>query len=237
MRWCQRSAPHSDTFRECHSAALGVAEDVVGLLLHGSGLAFLDVVFVPGGDFRDVGAGLFDDTLTAEAAVELQAGGEVEAVQLEVLGFGDAFGALLQKDVAGGAGGDAAAGVVQEDAVVFGDVEEGHREAVAVVGQGVEGELDGFVFGLKGDAHHIFGGRLGEIDFRERDFVVRHVSLYSSRERFSVFECDYQSLSGMPDKGFESSPKPPYGVLDLKKAFVLYSFDIGKGGRLACADG
>jgi len=81
--------------------------------------------------------------------------------------------------VAGGAGGDAAAGVVEEDVVVFGDVEEGHREAVALVGEGVEGELYGFVLGLEGDADHVWRGRLGEIDFRERDFVFRHVSIHS----------------------------------------------------------
>jgi hypothetical protein len=46
------------------------------------GLAFLDVVLVPGGDFGDVGAGFFDDALAAKAAVELQTGGEFEAVQL-----------------------------------------------------------------------------------------------------------------------------------------------------------
>jgi len=146
-----------------------------GLFLDGGGFAFLDVVLVPGGDFGYVGAGFFDDALAAEAAVELQAGGEVEAVELEVFGFGDAFGTLLEEDVAGGAGGDAAAGVVEEDVVVFGDVEEGHREAVAFVGEGVEGELYGFVLGLEGDADDVWRGRLGEIDFRERDFVFRHV--------------------------------------------------------------
>jgi len=74
--------------------------------------------------------------------------------------------------VAGGAGGDATAGVIEEDAVVFGDVEEGHGLAVTFVGEGVEGELDGLVFGLEGDADHVGGGRLGEVDFWESDFVI-----------------------------------------------------------------
>ena len=162
-------------FCECHSAAVDVAEDVVGLFLHGGGFAFLDVVLVPGGDFGYVGSGFFDDALAAEAAVELQAGCEVEAVEFEVFGFGDAFGALLEEDVAGGAGGDAAAGVVEEDVVVLGDVEEGHGQAVAFVGKGVEGELYGFVLGLEGDADHVWRGRLGEIDFRERVGVFGHI--------------------------------------------------------------
>ena len=142
------------------------------LFLDGGGLAFLDVVLVPGGDLGDVGSGLLDDALAAEAGVELEARGEFEAVEFEVFGFGDSFGALLQEDVAGGAGGDSTAGVVEEDAVVFGDVEEGHGLAVTFVGEGVEGKLDGLVFGLKGDADHVLGGRLGEVDFGESSFVI-----------------------------------------------------------------
>ena len=142
------------------------------LFLDGGGLAFLDVVLVPGGDLGEVGAGFLDDALAAEAGVELEAGGEFEAVELEVFGFGDAFGTLLQEDVAGGAGGDATAGVVEEDAVVFCDVEKGHGLAVALVGEGIEGELDGLVFGLKGDADHVLGGGLGKVDFWERSFVI-----------------------------------------------------------------
>jgi hypothetical protein len=145
------------------------------LLFDGGGLAFLDVVLVPGGDLGDVGAGLLDDALAAEAGVELEAGSHVEAVELEVFGFGDSLGTLLQEDVAGGAGGDASAGVVEEDAVVFGDVEEAHGLAVAVVGQGIEDELDGLVFGFEGYADDIFGGGLGEVDFGEGGaFVIGH---------------------------------------------------------------
>jgi hypothetical protein len=105
------------------------------LFLDGGGLTLLDVVLVPGRNLGDVGAGFFDDTLAAEAGVELKAWGELEAIEFEVFGFGDAFSALLQKDVAGGAGGDTTASVVEEDAVVFCDIEEGHGLAVAVVGE------------------------------------------------------------------------------------------------------
>jgi len=147
------------------------------LFFYGGGLAFLDVVFVPGGNLGDVGAGLLDDALAAEAGVELEAGGHVEAVELEIFSFGDAFGALLEEHVAGGAGGDATAGVVHKDAVVFGDVEEAHGLAVAVVGHGVVDEFYGLVFGFEGDADDVVGGRLGEVDFGERSaFVIRHDS-------------------------------------------------------------
>jgi hypothetical protein len=149
----------------------------VGLFFDGGGLAFLDVVLVPGGDLGDVGAGFFDDALAAEAAVELQAGGEVEAVELEVFGFGDALLALLQKDVARGACGYSAAGMVQKDAVVFGDIEKAHRLSVAVVGQRAEFKFDSLVLRLKGHAHHIRRGRLGEVNFRVRfGIVFGHIS-------------------------------------------------------------
>ena len=88
--------------------------------------------------------------------------------------------------MAGGAGGDAAASVVEEDAVVFGDVEEGHGLAVAVVGEGAEGELDGLVLGLEGDADDVVRGGLGEVDVGEWG-VIGHVSFYSIRGRFRVY--------------------------------------------------
>ena len=88
------------------------------------GLAFLHVVAVPLGDFDDVGAGLFDDCLAAEARVQLDVRGGLHAVELQVFGLADAACALLHMHVAGGAGADAAAGVVEEDAVVLRHIEE-----------------------------------------------------------------------------------------------------------------
>ena len=165
-----------------------------GLFLGGYGLAFLDVVLVPGGDLGDVGAWLFDDALAAEAGVQLKAGGEVEAVEFEVFGFGDSFGSLLEEHVAGGAGGDSSTGVVHKDAVVFRDVEEAHGLAVAVVGEGVERELDGFIFRLEGDADDVLGGRLGQVDFRESGFVIGHG--FSSLVRVGTLCREEESLVG-----------------------------------------
>jgi hypothetical protein len=74
--------------------------------------------------------------------------------------------------------------VVEEDVVVFGYVEEGHRKAVAVIGQGVEGEFDGLVFWLEGYADDVLGGGLGEVDFWERvGFVIGHVWSYFRPDR------------------------------------------------------
>jgi hypothetical protein len=67
-------------------------------------------------------------------------------------------------DVAGGAGADAATGVVEEDVIVFCDVEEALGQAVAFVGERVEGEFYGAVFGQERDADDALGGGLRGID-------------------------------------------------------------------------
>src|SRR5277367_3603606 len=77
--------------------------------------------------------------------------------------------------MAGGAGAGASAGVIEEDAEVLGNVEEGHRLAVVVVGHGAVFELDCAAFGLKGDAHHVRAGRLAEVDYLLG--VVSHLTL------------------------------------------------------------
>ncbi len=142
------------------------------------GFAFLDVVTVPLGNLDGVGTGLFNDGLAAEAAVELDIGGSLHAVELEVFGLGDAPCTLFDVDVAGGAGADATAGVVEEDAVVFGDIKEAHGRAVALVGEGVESELDRLTLGLEGDADHSFGGGYGEvIHGKRRGGVIGHCFL------------------------------------------------------------
>src|SRR6202051_5050140 len=67
----------------------------------GGGLAFLHVVAIPLGDLDDVGAGLLDDGLAAEAAVQLHVGGGLHAVELLVLGLADALGAFLDPEGGG----------------------------------------------------------------------------------------------------------------------------------------
>jgi hypothetical protein len=72
----------------------------------------------------------------------------------------------LDPEMAGGAGADAAAGVVEEDVEVLGDVEKGHRLAVMFVGHGAVFEFDGLAFRQEGDADHAY--RLESVWFRCR---------------------------------------------------------------------
>lgn len=85
---------------------------------------FFDGVAVPGGDAHDDGAGAFDFALAGESAVALEAGGFFDSVFFRFAGWREVFHALLDVDVAGGAGADSAAGVLDVDAVLHGEFEE-----------------------------------------------------------------------------------------------------------------
>src|SRR5712664_1291306 len=97
-------------------------------------IEFLGVVFVPVGDFDDDVGGAVGDGLAAEARLGGDARGFVELVEFGVGGFVAGFEALVNDDVAGGAGADAAAGVVKAGFEAFGNVEDTAREAVVAVG-------------------------------------------------------------------------------------------------------
>ena len=86
-------------------------------------IGFFGVVFVPLGDFYDDVGGAVGNGLAAEARFLRDARGHVEFVEFGVGGFVAGLEALLDDDVAGGAGADAAAGVVQASFDAFGDVE------------------------------------------------------------------------------------------------------------------
>ncbi len=85
---------------------------------------FLDCVAVPGGDADNDGAIAFDLALAGEAGVALEPGGFLDAVFLFVCWFGEVFGTLLDVEMAGRAGADAAAGVLDVDTVFDGEFEE-----------------------------------------------------------------------------------------------------------------
>src|SRR5262245_30555146 len=76
---------------------------------------FLDGVAVPARDAELDGAFLLDDALAGEAAVALQAGGFFDAVFLGLGRLAEVPRALLDIHMAGGAGADAAARVLDID--------------------------------------------------------------------------------------------------------------------------
>ena len=114
-------------------------------------IEFLGVVFVPVGDFDDDVGGAVGDGLAAEAGLGGDAGSFVEFVEFGVGGFVAGFKALPDDDVAGGAGADATAGVVEAGFEAFGDVEDAAREAVVAIGSFFRIDLDGFAAGKKRD--------------------------------------------------------------------------------------
>src|SRR5216684_3584230 len=121
-------------------------------------IQFLGVVFVPVGDFDDDVGGAVGDGLAAEARLGGDAGGFVEFVEFGVGGFVAGFEALVNDDVAGGAGADAAAGVVEAGFEAFGNVEDAAREAVVAVGNFLRVYFDGLAAGKKRDFVFLRGG-------------------------------------------------------------------------------
>lgn len=134
---------------------------------------FFHRVAVPGGDSDHDGAGAFDFALATEAAVALESGGFFDSVFFGFARLGEVFHALLDVDVAGGAGADSAAGVLDVDAVLHGKFEKVlalgafHFEFGGVLaGESLgvfEEELDGddggavFVIGVA-EVHGVGGG-------------------------------------------------------------------------------
>src|SRR5579863_9990821 len=114
-------------------------------------IGFFGVVFVPFGNFDDDVGGTVGDGLAAEARFWGDAGGHVEFVEFGVSGFVAGFEALFDDDVAGGAGADAAAGMVEAGFDAFGDVENAAGKAVVAVGNFRRIDFDGFAAGKKCD--------------------------------------------------------------------------------------
>ena len=139
------------------------------------GLAFLHIVTIPLGDLNGVGAGFLNHGLAAKARVELNIGRSLHAIEFQVFRITNAGFALFNPDMAGSARTDSTASMVEEDIIVFGDVEKGHGESVTLIGEGVKGELDGAALGLKGDANHALGCWLGEVDGSTRLGVIGHI--------------------------------------------------------------
>src|SRR6266446_7796150 len=173
-------------------------------------IQFLGVVFVPVGDFDDDVGGAVGDGLAAEARLGGDAGGFVELVEFGVGGFVAGFEALVNDDVAGGAGADAAAGVVKAGFEAFGNVEDAAREAVVAVGNLLRVDLDGFAAGKKGD-----------FVFLRCGFV------------FDFFDVWVAAAHDIPQKTKDGDAKPPlhFAMLNLPAADRAAITTVWTGSR------
>src|SRR6202051_374222 len=140
-------------------------------------VGFFGVVFVPLGNFYDDVGGAVGDGLAAEAGFGGDAGGLVELVEFGVGGFVAGFQALLDHDVAGGAGADATAGVVQSHFEAFGNVEDAAGDAVVSVGDFFRVDLDSFAAGQERDFIFLCGGLV--FDFVDVGVTAAHFFLTS----------------------------------------------------------
>lgn len=106
---------------------------------------FLDRVAIPGWDAYLDRAVAADQALTREAAVSLQPRCFLDAILFRFGRFGEVLVARFDVDVAGGAGADAAAGVLDVDAVIHRQFEEALARAAheRVLALAVAGEALG----------------------------------------------------------------------------------------------
>src|SRR2546425_12933836 len=117
-------------------------------------IEFLGVIFVPIGNFHDDVGGSVGDGLAAEARLRGDAGGFVEFIELGVGGLVAGLEAFAHDDVAGGAGADAAAGVVEAGFESLGDIQDAAGQTVVAVGNFLRIDIDGLAAGKK--RHFIF---------------------------------------------------------------------------------
>src|SRR5260370_12371456 len=151
---------------------------------------FFGVVFVPAGDFYDDVGGAVGDGLATEARLWRDAGGFVEFVEFGVGGFVAGFEAFTHNDVAGGAGADAAAGVVEAGFEAFGNVEDAAREAVVAVGNFFRVDFDSLAAGKK-----------------------RHLIFLRGGLVFDFFDLWVSSAPDIPPKTKDSALKPPLQIV------------------------
>ena len=96
-------------------------------------IGFLRVVFIPFRNFDDDVFCAVGDALAAEARFRGDAGRFVELIELGVGGFVAGFETFVNDHVAGGAGTDAATGVVEAFVEALGDIEDAAGKAVVTV--------------------------------------------------------------------------------------------------------
>src|SRR5256886_16334550 len=94
---------------------------------------FLGVIFVPVGNFDDDVGSAVGNRLAAEARLRRDAGSFIELVELGVGGFVAGLETFSHDDMAGGAGANASASVVEAGFDALGDVENNARENIVGV--------------------------------------------------------------------------------------------------------
>src|SRR4051812_14745107 len=118
-------------------------------------LPFRDVIPIPRRDLDHNLTRLGNDGLASQTRIQLQVGGSVHAVELVVVSFSEVLRSLFHPNVTRGTGAHAAAGVVEEEVVVHGDVEDRLRFAVVLIRQLAVLVLDSASLGQEGDLNQV----------------------------------------------------------------------------------
>ena len=106
----------------------------------------------------------------------MQIGGHVEAIGFVVFHFAEQLFAFEHMDVAGGAGVVAAAGMVEKDPMIQGDIQERLALAMIFIGQLSVLEFYGLVFRLKGHPYCVGAKGLFRCCTAVLAFLVGHNS-------------------------------------------------------------
>jgi len=138
-------------------------------------VGFFCVVLVPLGNLHDDIGSAVGNGLAAEAGFRRDAGSHVQLIEFGVGCFVAGLEALLDDDVARGAGADTTARVVEAGFDALGDIENASGKAVMAVGNFCRVDFDGFAAGKKCDFVFLRCGRV--FDFVDVWIASAHVSL------------------------------------------------------------
>src|SRR5450755_1671771 len=115
-------------------------------------IQFFGVVLVPFRNFYHDVRGSVGNCLAAEARFLRDARSHIQFVKFGVGGFVAGFEALSHDDVAGGAGADSAASVIETGFDAFGRIENAAGQAIVAIRNFLGIELNRFAAGKKGDS-------------------------------------------------------------------------------------
>ena len=149
-------------------------------------LGFLGVIFIPVGNFDDDVFCAVGNALAAEARFGRDAWRFVELIEFGIRGFVAGFEAFVNDDVAGGAGADAAAGVVETFVKALRDIEDAAGEAVVTVGDLLGVDFDRLAVLDEGDFVLLRRGR--EFCFFDVWVLAAHFLLLAKPEKLAGLE-------------------------------------------------